>query len=377
MMSPPVAAALAVLLAFAVGWAGSLAARRWLPRVGLVDQPNARSSHQHPRPRGGGLAIVAGVLTGMACAVVALPAPTPAAVALLATALMLAAVGFVDDRKPLPVWPRLLAQVVAAVALVAFTGGLDRLPLPPPADLPLPAAFGAALAVLWLVAVTNFFNFMDGIDGLAGGQAVLTLLAIAALGWSADGTLLALVAAAATVGFLILNWPPASLFLGDGGSGFLGFALAALPLLAPAVRHGEAVLVVGTSMALFLLDPLWTLLLRWRRGERLGEAHRDHLYQRLAAPGRPHGRVTVPLLAASAALTLVAVLAYRGALDPWWALALAAGGFLAEAVTAGVRSRSAIAAPNQNSRKASQKGAPSQVPSAKVAADRRRPPAGL
>jgi Fuc2NAc and GlcNAc transferase len=334
MMPPPAATALAVLVSFAVGWAGSLAARHWLPRVGLVDLPNARSSHQHPRPRGGGLAIVAGVLAGTACAVVALPAPTPAAVALFTTALMLAAVGFVDDRKPLPVWPRLLAQVVAAVALVAVTGGLDRLPLPPPADLPLPAALGAALAVLWLVGVTNFFNFMDGIDGLAGGQAVLTLLAIAALGWSGEGTLLALLAAAATLGFLILNWPPASLFLGDGGSGFLGFMLAALPLLAPAGRHGEAVLVVAVSMALFLLDPLWTLLLRARRGKRLGVAHRDHLYQRLAAPGRPHVRVTLSLLAAGALLTVVAGLAFRGALDPWWALAAAAVGFLAEAAVA-------------------------------------------
>jgi Fuc2NAc and GlcNAc transferase len=365
-----------VLAAFAVGWAGAAAVRRWSGRVGLVDLPNARSSHQHPRPSGGGLGIVAGVAAGLACSLAWLPAPAPAAAALLATALTLAAVGLVDDRDPLPVWPRLLAQVGAAIALVTVAGGLTALPLPPPADLPLPAPLGFALAVLWLVGVTNFFNFMDGIDGLAGGQAVLTLLAVAALGWSGDGVLLALLAAGATLGFLVLNWPPASLFLGDGGSGFLGFLLAGLPLLAPAGQRGGALLVVGVSLALFLLDPFWTLLVRIKRGERFGAAHRDHLYQRLAAPGTPHARVTVPLLATSGLLTLLAALAYQGLLAFWWPLAAAAGGFVLEAAAAarfGSRSGSAGLAPR--SRNANQNGAPNQVPSAKVAARSKAPPA--
>jgi Fuc2NAc and GlcNAc transferase len=364
MPQPAAATLLAFLAAFAAAWGGSALVRRWSPRAGLVDVPNARSSHLHPRPRGGGLGVLAGVVAGLLCS---LPwSPTSAALTLLAAALALAAVGLADDRAPLPVWPRLLAQVAAALVLVAVTGGLPALPLPPPADLPLPAALGGALAVLWLVGVTNFFNFMDGIDGLAGGQAVLVLLAVAALGWSGDGALLALVAAAATLGFLVLNWPPASLFLGDGGSGFLGFLLAGLPLLAPPEQRTPALLVVGVGMALFLLDPAWTLLVRLRRGERLGAAHREHLYQRLAAPAVSHARVTVPLLAAGAGLTLLAALAYEGVLGFWWALAAAAACFVVE--TAAAR---ALA---PRSRNASQNGAPSQVPSAKVAASNRVPP---
>jgi Fuc2NAc and GlcNAc transferase len=356
----------AAAVAFAVAWGLAAFVRRWSPRVGLLDLPNERSSHQHPRPRGGGLALLGGVLAGLLAALVWIADPPREAVALFAAALALAVVGLVDDRRPLPVWPRLLAQLAAAIALVAVTGGLHVLPLPPPADLPLPAPLGAALAVLWLVAATNFFNFMDGIDGLASGQAAIVLVAVAVVGWSGEGSLLALLAAAAALGFLVLNWPPASLFLGDGGSGFLGFLLAGLPLLAPAGGRGAALFVVAVAMALFLLDPTWTLLVRLRRGERLGVAHREHLYQRLTVPGRSHAGVTVPLLAAGAVLTALAGLAYTGRLSPWWALAAALAAFAAELAAA--------RAVSPSSTNATQNGAPSQVPSAKVAKKRSTPP---
>ena len=146
--------------------------------------------------------------------------------------VVLAALGVIDDRLSVPALYRLVVQVVVAVAVVALIGGVDRLPLPPPLDLPI-GWFGLPLAVVWLVTVTNFYNFMDGIDGLAGGQGFASCAGVIIGIWSLGAEELAVVLAAACLGFLLLNSPPARIFLGDSGSYSLGFAIAGLPLLAP------------------------------------------------------------------------------------------------------------------------------------------------
>ncbi|HLN81529.1 MAG TPA: hypothetical protein VK392_10095 [Thermoanaerobaculia bacterium] len=251
------------------------------------------------------------------------------AIILLLGAALLAVMGLWDDARGLPAWLRLVAQLGIATAVAVSIGSFERLPLPVPLDLRL-GGLGLPLTVLWLVGVTNFFNFMDGIDGLAGGQALASCAGVVIAGWSQDANRLSWVVAGAVVGFLIYNWPPAKVFLGDVGSMPLGFMLAGLPLLAHENDRSAAVLAAAVGLALFLFDPVWTLVRRARARKRIGEAHREHVYQRLLASGDPHGRVTVPLVVAAFALAVFGGYAYVEPSLRWPALGSAVVAFAVE-----------------------------------------------
>ena len=289
-----------------------LVLRAALRRQVLIDSPNERSSHERPKPRGGGVGVVLGLVAGLAFVSSGF-VPDPAASRLLLGALACAAIGLLDDLRGLPVWPRLIVQFAASLWLISETGPLSRLPLPAPLDLPL-GIFGFVFPVVWLVGVTNFFNFMDGIDGLAAGQAVAVCFAVAAGAWSQGALVLALVLVGALAGFLPFNWWPSRIFLGDVGSLPVGFLLAGLPLLAPGPDRPRAVLAVAVGLTLFLLDPVLTLWRRWRRRAPLGQSHREHLYQRLLGPKDPHQTVASALVAAGLMLSVTGGIAYR---VPW------------------------------------------------------------
>jgi len=310
--------ALAALVAFAATCLLTPLVRAGARRWGFLDRPNERSSHSRIVPRGGGVAILAGVGLTLALAPSLWP-PKPAAAALLAGALVVAAVGLCDDRFGLSPAVRLAFQVLAAVGFVSVAGGIDRVPLPHPLDVTLGPA-GPAAGVLWLVTVVNFYNFMDGIDGLAGVQAVVTGAGIALAAFDPFASLLGAALAGAAAGFLIFNWSPASIFLGDVGSGVVGFALAALPFLAVPESRASTLSFVAASLWLFLADATWTLVRRMARGERPHQAHREHLYQRLVSTGWGHSRVSGGMGVAAAALAAAALAALRSA-QPWarWA----------------------------------------------------------
>lgn len=299
----------ALLIAAAVCSAGILVVERQAGRLGLIDRPNERSSHVQPRPRGGGLGIVAGTLA----ALVLVTATEPMAdglLAVLAAGCVVALAGLWDDIRSVAPGVRLAVQATAALGVVAVTGGLTHVPLPAPLDMPIAPSAGALLAVVWIVGVTNFVNFMDGADGLAGGQATLTLAALAIVAWPSGTAVVALLVVSATLVFLARNWPPAHIFLGDVGSGWLGFLMAALPFTHESGPRESLVLLVGISLTLFLSDPVLTLGRRLRRGVRITESHREHAYQRLFVPGEPHTRVVVSILTGSAMLSALAVLAW-------------------------------------------------------------------
>jgi len=321
-----------IALALALGLTPALRAGAY--KLGLLDRPNPRSSHNKSIPRGGGVAVLIAVLGALL-----LGDPTweweRRTAAVLLGAVILAVVGLCDDRFSLTPGIRITAQLLVALGATAVLGGLERLPLPPPLDQPL-GQLGTPIAALWIVAVMNFFNFLDGIDGLAALQATITAAGIAIAGWDPAVGLLAAALAGAALGFLPFNWAPASVFLGDVGSYFLGFTLAALPLAATNEWRSRAVLFVALSLWLFLADATWTLVRRGLRGERVHEAHREHLYQRLARRFG-HARVTLSIGLASAALTAVALTAQwsGSAAWAWAALALAAAFFAAEAAAAG------------------------------------------
>jgi Fuc2NAc and GlcNAc transferase len=322
----------AAATAFVVSTLATGTVRAVAPRLGFVDQANERSSHVGRVARGGGL----GLLMGMAVGFVPFASPLgPATRALVVGAAVVAAVGLWDDRHQLSPLVRLAVHVVAALVVVLGAGGLTRLPLPRPFDMPL-GAMGPLLAIVWVVAVVNFYNFLDGIDGLAGVQAVVTGGGVALAGWDPVASLVGACVGGASAGFLIHNWQPARIFLGDVGSGFLGFCFAALPFLAQPGDRSAAVSFVGLSLFLFLADATWTLLLRARRGEALHRAHRQHLYQRLIRAGWSHAQVTTLLGLGGFVLTAVALVAWRRPEPEWtWAAAgLAVAGFTGEVLLA-------------------------------------------
>jgi Fuc2NAc and GlcNAc transferase len=321
--------AAAAIVAFGVAagvvW---LVARNAL-KLGLLDVPNERSSHRHATPRGGGIGIAAGVAAGFLVLLVSGIRLERELVVLLAGAAVIAILGAIDDLHSIRARYRLAVQLVVAVGVVIVIGGVPRLPLPQPLDLSI-GFLAAPLAVVWLVAVTNFYNFMDGIDGLAAGQTVASCAGVVLAIWAAGAVELAFVLAAASIGFLIFNSAPARIFLGDVGSTSLGFAVAGLPLLAPVADRPMALFAVAIGLALFLLDPLETLVRRMRAGHRIGTAHREHSYQALASSRDRHRVVTAGLVFAGLMLSIGGALSYHWQSLAWPMLVLALATFAGE-----------------------------------------------
>jgi UDP-N-acetylmuramyl pentapeptide phosphotransferase/UDP-N-acetylglucosamine-1-phosphate transferase len=311
-------------VALVVAWGVTRALVPLLRQRGVLDVPNERSSHEQPTPRGGGLGILAGVAVSAGVAgVMGLPLPGGS---FWGGAAIIAAVGLVDDRTGgLSALVRFgLQGVAAAVVLVGAGGGIAHLPFPPPLDPPVDW-LGVPLALLWLVAVTNFYNFLDGIDGFAGLQGMIAGVALAVLSTSSPIFAVGLGIAGGCLGFLLYNWHPARIFMGDVGSATLGFMFAALPFQMPGPLREEALFVVAMVLWFFLADGAYTLLRRALRGERVWEPHRSHLYQRLLKTGLRHDQVALRVNVAASALAAcaVAVWHYGRAAGQWGALALA------------------------------------------------------
>jgi len=293
-----IALALAALVV-AASYGGVELVRRLALRRGVLDVPVERSSHQVPTPRGGGIIIVVATLLAplIAGGLVTGRVPIPVA-AWLVGGTAVALTGWVDDVRSLSSRTRLVVQLAAAVVLLAAAGCWSELELPGLARVTLGWA-GCALALLWIVGMTNAYNFMDGIDGIAAGQAVVAGVAWAIVGrHAADAGALAIGAAIALsgAGFLLHNRPPARIFMGDVGSGFLGFTVAALPLLLAAggseLDRARLPVVAAAIVWPFLFDATFTFLRRLARGENVFDAHRSHLYQRLIIAGASHAQVS-------------------------------------------------------------------------------------
>ena len=281
----------------------------------LLDHPNERSLHTAPVPRLGGVAIVLG--SWIPCAVVWLlwQERTGALSSWLAASMMVAALGLIDDLRPLRARARFLIQSLVACAFCVAMGVPHSLAITHVIALELPYGITLALSVLWLVGTLNIFNFMDGMDGLAGTQALTAGGAIAIASWLSGRADLALVAAAiaaASGGFLLHNAPPARIFMGDAGSTYLGFSFASALLLGSTATPSLPIAVAPLALAPFLLDGTFTIFRRLSRREPVWKAHRSHLYQRAVQSGLTHRQVLVPYVLWSVAAGVSAVLASLG-----------------------------------------------------------------
>jgi Fuc2NAc and GlcNAc transferase len=279
--------------AFLLALALTKALERYALARGIIDVPNARSSHAVPTPRGGGLAIVAVFLTGVVLLSFLQSVPLPLAIALVSAGTVCAVVGFWDDQARLSASTRLAAHFIAAAIALAALGGVPAVQVAGVTVLGgWPAQIVAALAIVWLL---NLYNFMDGIDGLAGAEAVTVCIGGAAIShWAGHpaAVIVCLLLAAASAGFLVWNYPPARIFMGDAGSGFLG---AVFGVLAVDALHHSTVLFWAWLILLgaFIVDATVTLFRRLARRERVYEAHRSHAYQHAARAFGAHRPVTL------------------------------------------------------------------------------------
>lgn len=290
-------ALLAPVLAFVVAWGVTRACCRPGAWLYFLDQPNERSLHVTPTPRTGGVGVMAGLLAGGALVGVAGLGSVPMGTALVGAG-GLALVGLADDRFSLSARSRLFVQVLVAGLYLAQLG-------------PVGGGFEVLALGVGLVWMGNLYNFMDGSDGLAGGMALFGFSAYAlaaALGGQEGLALVCGAVAAAAAGFLVFNFHPARIFMGDAGSVPLGFLAGALGL---AGRETGAwpLWFPLLVFAPFILDASVTLLRRALRGERVWEAHRTHYYQRLVQMGMGHRRTALLAYALMAVAGAAAVAA--------------------------------------------------------------------
>jgi UDP-GlcNAc:undecaprenyl-phosphate/decaprenyl-phosphate GlcNAc-1-phosphate transferase len=298
--------------------------------VAVLDTPNHRKPHQQPTPKGGGIGVVVAFLLGIAvlyqfAAFARLAEPYFLGLILAAAAIAL--VAFLDDLRDWPFTVKLAAQVGAA--LVAVTSGLYvreyRIPYIHPLDL---GWFGAPATIVWILFATNALNFIDGLNGLAAGVALIAACFLAAIaaaegGWFAYFASLML--AAGLIGFLPFNYPRARIFLGDVGSQFCGFVLAVLAVAASRFGRVElSFLIVPMLLSGVLFDVAFTLARRAIAGERVTEAHRSHLYQVAERAGVPAPVVALVHwgFAVLGGLACLGFIAAHSALKPGFPLAL-------------------------------------------------------
>jgi len=287
------------LLVFVSTYLGVLVFRVWSLKNNILDVPNERSSHVTPTPRGGGLVIV---LTSLfAYVVYSKITGRHFSGSYLLGASIIALVSWLDDLFTISFVWRFLIQSLSAILVITALGHFREIYIPFDGNFDL-NIFGPILTFIWIVWLTNAFNFMDGIDGLAGMQAVT-----AGIGWLVVGKVSNLdgasviggVLAFSSLGFLLQNWYPAKVFMGDVGSAFLGFSFAVLSLIAEHDGAGADSIspflpLISISLVwLFLFDTVLTFFRRLLKGEKVWQAHREHIYQKLVISGYTHRFVSV------------------------------------------------------------------------------------
>lgn len=319
-----------VLLASAAVLTWLLASRvRLYALERMLDIPNERSSHSSPTPRGGGFAIAVMVLGGIMLSSELGWVSKDLATALVGGGLLIATVGWIDDHKSLSPLVRFAAQFVSAGWAMYWLGGLPDLDLGV-----IGVHFGPAGVVIGIVGIVwgiNLYNFVDGIDGLAAGEAASTGIigGLLLLGvGKPDLALVALLIATASLGFLPLNWSPARLFMGDVGSGLLGYLFAVLAV-ASENSGGIPLMLWVLLLGVIIFDATVTLCRRIVNGHRWHHAHHSHAYQRLVQAGRSHSQVSSMILLFNFLLAILTIIAWKR--PAFFLAAIAAGTVLLSA----------------------------------------------
>ena len=279
------------LLLTILSYLGVYFIRRYAEKRELLDHPNERSSHITPTPRGGGLAIVVLVLGVELWSM--LEAGLYRSLIYILGGIIIAWLGWRDDIHSLSPRVRFTVQGIVAAIVIYGLGYFKVVTAPMFGEFQL-GAIGILITFLWIIGLTNAYNFMDGIDGMAGGVALS-----AGIGWmwlasnmhNAFAVWVALAITASSLGFLGHNWSPAKIFMGDVGSTFLGYSFAVLPLIS-SDQSGDALMLGTLLMWTFIMDAGVTFIRRLIKRENVVSAHRSHLYQRLVIAGYKHETIS-------------------------------------------------------------------------------------
>ncbi|POA46186.1 glycosyl transferase [Pseudomonas sp. MPR-ANC1] len=277
---------------FAISWASTFVLRRYALTKSLMDIPNERSSHSVPTPRGGGVAIVVSFLLALPVLAGLNLISASTLYGVFGSGLLVALIGFADDHGHIAARWRLLGHFIAAGWALFWFNGFPTIDL---FGVVINLGwFGDILGVVYLVWMLNLYNFMDGIDGLASAEAISVCLGMGLVCWisgSSDLAWMPLILAGAVAGFLWWNFPPARIFMGDAGSGFLGLVLGGLAIQSSG-NSPEMLWSWMIMLSVFIVDATWTLIQRLLRGDKVYEAHRSHGYQHATDRWGSHGLVT-------------------------------------------------------------------------------------
>lgn len=283
-----------IALTLLIAWFLTKGLRRYALDKNILDVPNERSSHTNVTPRGGGLAIVIAFFINMVSLFASDHISSSAFWGIFGSSLLIAVTGFLDDRKPIPSKARLIVHFLAAIWIVSWLGKIPAITFfSYSIDLGI---FASILAVFYLVWLLNLYNFMDGIDGIAsieaitvcfGGGVLLYLLSSNTYFW-----LIPILLGSGTAGFILWNWPPAKIFMGDVGSAFLGITIGAISLFS--LSYGSQLIWAWVILlGAFIVDATVTLFRRVARGESFDEAHRTHAYQYASRKHKSHKKVSI------------------------------------------------------------------------------------
>lgn len=288
-----------VLFTLAIAGISALGTLLLARHLKALDVPNERSSHVTLTPRGGGIAIVAAFLAGILLIHHVddkAPIFTPYFLGFLYSSFMIAILSMYDDFRTISFKIKLAGQTIAVITGLTAGIVIDAVHLPVFGELYL-GVWAYPLTFLWMLGLTNAYNFIDGLDGLAAGTAVIAALFLACISFQQGSNfiyLASLTLAAAAFGFLLFNWPPARIFMGDVGSTFIGFTFAVIAVIAARHDHSHTSLfVVPLLLFHFIFDTVFTFTRRLLSGEHVFTAHRSHLYQLLNRLGYTHKRVTL------------------------------------------------------------------------------------
>jgi UDP-GlcNAc:undecaprenyl-phosphate GlcNAc-1-phosphate transferase len=306
----------AAALAFGLALAVTPPVRRWAFKCGAVDRPEARKVHRRLMPRMGGMAVYIGFVT----AVLLTREITPQVAGLLAGGSLILLIGILDDTRGLSPRLKLAGQVAAALAVIPFGLKVEFLTNPFGGDAIDLGLLAIPVTVLWLVSVTNAVNLIDGLDGLASGTSSIAALTLAAVVWidignnnggssgQGDAVALALILVAAVLGFLRYNFYPARIFLGDSGSMFLGFSVAALAVMGLAkVATFISVVVPMVVLGIPILDTLFAIVRRLFGRRPIFSPDKEHLHHRLMDLGLSHRQTVLSIYAVNLLLGLSAI----------------------------------------------------------------------
>ena len=272
-------------------------------RLSTLDIPNERSSHLTPTPRGGGIAFVATSLAGFLLLLLNNTRDNAEFLALCCAGIIVAVAGHLDDRQKISgATVRLVLHAIGAIVLIVGIGIPSQISL---FDRTVNiGVIGSILGVLYLVWLLNLFNFMDGTDGIAASEAIFVCIAGAVLNYHVLSDInlstASIILATSTLGFLLYNWSPAKIFMGDVGSGYLGIVIGGLSLMA-AKQQSDLLWVWIILLAVFVSDATVTLIRRLLRKQKPHVAHRSHAYQHLAIRFNSHSKVALIVLSINVA----------------------------------------------------------------------------